>query len=271
MSDKKNYMPHVAFNYPQQQQTNTAWDGFLSGLLQQERQKRAEEPYRLPHEVTPLPSPENGRVQVSKEQAAALGNLNYNYTIKPASKNITWLPAAVYNDGVKTYIQFPQTLRSSEAPIFMLLRGNSREMVNYRIVGNTYVVDYLVDRGLLLAGTGQSAQKCLIIKDTVKKSEEPKTHAATTTETKTTPAKPEKPAQALSRSETKVPAATSAGPKTVTGADPIIGILDGIDKIFDPDGKNKKALQDANNGQFTYEKYLAEKAQKKQKAEKEAK
>ena len=257
VADKVKYMPYVAFNYPQQQHTDIAWDSFLSGLLQQERQKKAEEPYRLPHEITSLPSPEQGRARISREEAAALEKLDYSYTIKPITKNIPWLPAAVYNDGVKTYVQFPQTLRSSEAPIFMLLRGNSREIVNYRIIGNTYVIDSLVDRGMLLAGTGASAQKCLITRDITKKTEDQKTHAREAAPQKTEPLNYQK--------QSKLTAVSADIKEKTADPNPIIGILDSIDKIFDPDGKNSKAIKEAADNQFTYEKYLKEKSQQKKK------
>lgn len=264
VSDKQKYMPYVAFNYPQQQQANAAWDSFLSGLLQQEKQKKAEEPYRLPHEAAPQPASEKGRVRVSHEEAA-LGSLDYNYTIKPITKNIPWLPAAVYNDGVKTYVQFPQTLCSSEAPILMLLRGNSREIVNYRIIGNTYVIDSLVERGVLLAGTGASAQKCLIIRDTNKMPGEQKTHMRAAAPKPSVNNAQKAESQDLPK-QPELTSATSADVKEKT-ADPIIGILDGIDKILDPDGKNSKAIRAAADDQFTYEKYLKEKSQQKKQKE----
>jgi type IV secretion system protein VirB9 len=49
-----------------------------------------------------------------------------------------------FDDGAKVYIQFPDSLRQSEAPpLFVVGAGGDSQLVNYRLRGSYYVVDRL--------------------------------------------------------------------------------------------------------------------------------
>ena len=72
-----------------------------------------------------------------------------------------WKPLSVYTDGVKTYILMPESMKNAEAPSLLLLRQGKRwtlfgsqekVLVNYRVQGNWYVVDSVIDRALLVIG-----------------------------------------------------------------------------------------------------------------------
>ncbi len=85
-----------------------------------------------------------------------LDNLRFGYVIsgdKPA-----WRPLHVFDDGQKTYIEFPQTLDQGEAPpLFVVGEGGQAELVNYRVQHNYYVVDRLFGVAeLRLGGKRQS-------------------------------------------------------------------------------------------------------------------
>lgn len=146
ISSEKFYTPHVAFSYPYESD-NTEWETFLGSVFSEK--EREDTRYKLP-EVG------GGR---AKSASAAL---DMNYTITAKTKDVPWMPTRAYNDGQKTFIEFPNNLPSTEAPVFMLLRSGQREMVNYRLIENTYVIDYLVDRGILVAGTGRGAKTVII-------------------------------------------------------------------------------------------------------------
>ena len=164
VSSNKHYTPHVAFRYPQSV-NQSEWNAFLENIAKQKAAEKANRPYVLPHEAeasAPKPSDEK---TASPSARPTLSALDYGYKIVPKSKNIKWLPAAVYTDNVKTYIQFPQNLKVLEAPVFMAVRNGARELVNYRVVGNTYVIDAIIDNGVLLAGSGAYSQKVVIVKD----------------------------------------------------------------------------------------------------------
>lgn len=96
--------------------------------------------------------------QVKAEAAApvatgvALDDLHFGYVIsgdKPA-----WRPLHVFDDGQKTYIEFPATLSQGEAPpLFVVKPGGAVELVNYRVRHNFYVVDRLFAVAELRLGT----------------------------------------------------------------------------------------------------------------------
>lgn len=84
-----------------------------------------------------------------------LGDLDFEYTVLGKAN---WKPVRVYNDGIKTIIEMPSTMRQTESPTLLVLRGKGRNntvMVNYRIQGNRYIVDSVFDKAILIAGVGR--------------------------------------------------------------------------------------------------------------------
>ena len=140
VSSAGRHIPHIAFSYPYDSD-DTEWNKFLARVLA----RGEDEGFTPPHK-----RPETG------------GTIDAGYEVTAKSKNIPWLPTRVYNDGHKTYIVFPEALASTEAPVFMLLRGKSKEIVNYRLMGNTYVIDYVVEKGILTSGSGKGAKSAVI-------------------------------------------------------------------------------------------------------------
>lgn len=79
-------------------------------------------------------------------------DLRFDYEIKGDSPN--WRPTHVFDDGAKTYIQFPKDLSVSEAPPLFVTdrKGKEAKLVNYRVKGQYYVVDRLFDAAELRLG-----------------------------------------------------------------------------------------------------------------------
>lgn len=76
-----------------------------------------------------------------------------------------WKPLRVYNDGVKTYIQMPDTMAQTEAPALLVIGEDKKEqIVNYRLLGDRYVVDQIFRKAELVAGVGRKQTKILITK-----------------------------------------------------------------------------------------------------------
>ena len=77
--------------------------------------------------------------------------LHFNYEIrgdKPA-----WRPLRAFDDGVKTYIEFPASIANGEAPpLFILGADGKAELVNYRMRERFYVVDRIFDSAELRLG-----------------------------------------------------------------------------------------------------------------------
>jgi type IV secretion system protein VirB9 len=139
-SHRTDYMPRVAFSYPEDAAAKFA------------AIKRAEAIERQSNTI-----PATGEY---------LGNLDFGYRV---SGKASWKPVRVYNDGAKTIIEMPRSMNETEAPTLLALRDSGtpfrkdeQVMVNYRLQGNRYVVDTLFDKAILIAGVG-AAQKKIVI------------------------------------------------------------------------------------------------------------
>ncbi len=105
--------------------------------------------------------------------AAGAGNLDFGFRL--AGDAPSWRPLRVYSDGAKTYIQFPHTIAFGAAPALVGLSSGggwfsspAKQMVNYRIAGDRYVVDQVLDRAELVSGVGSGQQRVLITRDGAK-------------------------------------------------------------------------------------------------------
>lgn len=88
-----------------------------------------------------------------------LADLDFGFRL--SGDNPAWKPLRVYADGSKTYIQFPSASFSGTAPALValgndagLFSGPSEKIVNYRVTGDRYVVDKVLERAMLITGVG---------------------------------------------------------------------------------------------------------------------
>lgn len=89
------------------------------------------------------------------DASLTIDRLNFGYRIDhPKAKHgPPWEPTTVFDDGTKTYLQFPPTMASSAAPpLFLIGSGGQAELVNYRVKGAYYIVDRLIDVAELRLG-----------------------------------------------------------------------------------------------------------------------
>jgi type IV secretion system protein TrbG len=75
-----------------------------------------------------------------------------------------WKPVTVYSKGGKTYIEMPESVRHKEAPVLFeeTKKGwfhHEKILVNYRVKGQWYVVDKVIDNGTLVSGVGGGQTK----------------------------------------------------------------------------------------------------------------
>jgi type IV secretion system protein VirB9 len=78
-------------------------------------------------------------------------SFNYRITYGLFSRP-SWLPSLVYDDGGKTYINFPESVLQRELPgIF----ENRNDTVNYRVVGNIVIIDRLVEKVTVRIGRSE--------------------------------------------------------------------------------------------------------------------
>lgn len=83
------------------------------------------------------------------------------YRIWTTRRKPGWMPLSVHDDGRQTFITFPESLGSTEAPpLFVLGERGESQLVNWRKQGNTYVVDRLFHKAELRLG----GERPLIVK-----------------------------------------------------------------------------------------------------------
>ena len=89
-------------------------------------------------------------------------NLNFSYRI--SGDSVSWTPVRVYDDGVKTFIDFDvKKIQSRELPALMIYDTDALgSMVNYRVQRGRYIVDGLFDQAGLVLGVGRKQAKVTI-------------------------------------------------------------------------------------------------------------
>ena len=120
------FMPGVRWNYPADE---AAARGLANAASQ--REERQKEPL-----------------------AYAPEKLDFAYTIK--GDDVEWKPVRVFNDGVKTFLQMPASMRAGDAPALFVVEDNGEPMlVNYRVKEGVYLVDRLFKTAELRVGAHQ--------------------------------------------------------------------------------------------------------------------
>ncbi|MFL1616228.1 P-type conjugative transfer protein TrbG [Acinetobacter baumannii] len=133
------WMPLVAFNYPEDQQ-------------------RAMERYQAQIKAV--------RDATIMSDGGNVSTLDFGFKMR--GDNPSWKPLRVYTDGAKTFIQFPKKVSSSnqELPTLLSVGSDDKEqLINYRLIGDRFVVDSVIDRAMLITGVGRKQVKVDIIRD----------------------------------------------------------------------------------------------------------
>lgn len=140
ISSQRDWMPVMSFFYPDEAEKE--WAAYRE---RQDRETRN----------NTLPTGQN------------IANLDFNFALKGDAPN--WKPVRVYTDGTKTYIQFPAGSLNGTAPALValgkkdgLLAKRDEEIVNYRVIGDRYVVDKVLDEAALIVGVGSKQTRVTI-------------------------------------------------------------------------------------------------------------
>lgn len=81
----------------------------------------------------------------------AIEQLHFNYAI--SGDRPPWRPLRVFDDGARTYVEFPASLANGDAPpLFVVGPDGKVELVNYRLRDRFYVVDRIFDAAELRLG-----------------------------------------------------------------------------------------------------------------------
>ena len=154
ISQAKEFMPSVAFNYP----------GNIINTLDAYKKKMKEKSEAKSFNSS-FKDKDDNEIPLNFE------NLDFGYTVEGEAE---LKPLRVYNDGVKTYIQMPKNLKFYEAPVLMILDTKSEEnqIVNYRLKLDTYIVDRLFNKAVLISNVGSKQEKISITKKSNKANQE---------------------------------------------------------------------------------------------------
>lgn len=81
----------------------------------------------------------------------AVDNLSFDYAITGDSP--AWRPLRAFDDGRQTFIEFPASIATGEAPpLFVLDEKGEASLINYRMSGRFYIVDRLFGAAELRLG-----------------------------------------------------------------------------------------------------------------------
>jgi len=79
-----------------------------------------------------------------------IDQLNFGYRVRTVrGRSPLWMPSRVFDDGRRTWIEFPPGVAAADMPPLFVVTGEGAELVNYRVLGQRYVIDRVFDRAEL--------------------------------------------------------------------------------------------------------------------------
>lgn len=96
---------------------------------------------------------EEARKEAEPQAGLNFSKLRFAYDWKLTSgTRPSWTPALIFDDGRKVYIRFGPEFSAREAPVLFVADNADRQIVNYRLVDNHYIVDRLFSQAKLVIG-----------------------------------------------------------------------------------------------------------------------
>lgn len=135
-SREKKHLSQVEFSYP----ASANWVEYLAQQVQENKERK-----------------ENTVAELQ-------GKPNFGYSTK-AKQHVPFMPKTIYDDGHHTFLKMAPEAKSWEAPVLQTAGPNGCEIVNYRVEGDTWIIDRLFMSAELVSGTGKKAQRVSIQRD----------------------------------------------------------------------------------------------------------
>jgi type IV secretion system protein VirB9 len=86
------------------------------------------------------------------QATANIGAFNFAYRVT-RERHVPWVPIAVFDDGAHCYIKLPPAAAHREAPaLFAVAEDGSKILLNYNLVGDSYVTDRVFRAAVLVVG-----------------------------------------------------------------------------------------------------------------------
>ncbi|WP_373533379.1 P-type conjugative transfer protein TrbG [Vampirovibrio sp.] len=134
------WMPKVAFVYPED--AEKSWQAYFEAH----------------------PSRPSATYAANLAPSTSTRALDFNYHLK--GDKPVWRPLRVYTDQAKTYIQLPAAAKNDEIPVLVLLGpGKTEQLVNYRMDGDQFIVDKVIQRATLISGVGRNQERVDIVRE----------------------------------------------------------------------------------------------------------
>ena len=92
----------------------------------------------------------------SEQEASAspMAQLNFDYRVRAVrGPKPRWMPVRVFDDGRRTWIEFPPDVVATDMPPLFVITADGAELVNYRVQGTRYMIDRVFDTAELRLGT----------------------------------------------------------------------------------------------------------------------
>ncbi|MDQ2835183.1 MAG: P-type conjugative transfer protein TrbG [Acidobacteriota bacterium] len=148
ISDQTRFISRLAFQYPGDERAK--WTAFEA---QQDAAKRNAEALIEQQRI------KDKHAGVLPMADGALDNLYFDYKI---DGDPAYRPERVLDDGVHTYLIYPNDGRFREVPTLLLVVNGKTELVNFRVDGSRYIVDRLFDKAVLVVGVGKKQRRVTI-------------------------------------------------------------------------------------------------------------
>lgn len=94
-------------------------------------------------------------------------DMNFDYKIQTGLFHHlpSWAPRQVFDDGTRTYIEFPNYIYNQDLPALFVQDNQQMELVNYQVKFPYFVVDKIFSKAVLVSGVGQDQTKVTIFNE----------------------------------------------------------------------------------------------------------
>ena len=107
----------------------------------------------------------SGKIDKGALSDVDISKMNTNYQVEPISGDTSsWQPNLVFDDGLKTFIRFPNSVQVGNMPILMVDTGENHyaSAINYRFAGHYMIVDILFDHAQLVMGDKHDKNRAVV-------------------------------------------------------------------------------------------------------------
>lgn len=148
VSDSTRFISRLAFEYPGEERAKWATFQAQQDAVKRDVETMAEQQRTKDKQADALPMADG-----------ALDNLYFDYKV---NGDPAYRPERVFDDGVHTYLIYPNDGRFREMPTLLMVVNGKTELVNFRVDGPRYIVDRLFDKAVLVVGVGKKQTRVTI-------------------------------------------------------------------------------------------------------------